>query len=65
MKYLIIALSISLAGCSSFTPTVTFSVKCNEMKGRVGNTCIIEVPNSSNVQIDGEAIKVDYEGRSL
>lgn len=65
MKYLIFLLSLTLVGCSAINPTVTFKVNCQEMRGKVGNTCVINVPDSSNVRIDGDSIIVDYEGRSL
>lgn len=54
---------ILLTGCESsvlYRSTVEFSVDCQQMLGRVGNTCKIKVPESSYVNIDGDTINVEY-----
>ena len=51
-----------LSGCTALQSTVTFKVNCQEMRGKVGNTCVIEVPDSSDVKIHGESIVVEYYG---
>ena len=60
MKKLILV-TLLLSGCS-LTPNVTLEVACNEMRGRVGNSCKITVPSNADVVVDGESIEIIYQG---
>jgi len=59
MRVLIIIATLLLSGCVNMD-RVTFLMKCQEMHGRVGNTCTLDVPASSLVEIDGNNINVKY-----
>lgn len=59
MKVFILVLFLS--GCSSLTQ-VEMSVKCKEMRGKIGNSCTIQAPNNSNIFINGETIEIEYTG---
>jgi len=59
MRVLIITATLLLSGCVNMD-RVTFHMKCQEMYGRVGNNCTLDVPASSLVEIDGNNINVKY-----
>lgn len=58
----LIPLILLLSGCAQLT-TVTMSVKCKELRGKMGNSCEITIPSDATAHIDGETITIDYEGR--
>lgn len=50
-----------LTGCASLSQ-VEMSIKCDELRGRVKNSCTITAPSNADVSIDGETITIDYYG---
>jgi hypothetical protein len=55
-------LAILLSGCSTIQSvrSVEISIRCEDMLGKVGNTCEIKVPPASHVDIDGENVRIKY-----
>lgn len=60
MKTITILTILLLSGCSSLT-SVEFSLKCKELRGRVGESCILKVPNDADVYINGENIEITQQ----
>ena len=58
-------LAILLSGCSTVHSmrSIEISIHCEDMLGKVGNTFEIKVPPSSNVDIDGETVRIKYRPR--
>lgn len=50
-----------LSGCTALT-TVEFSLKCKELRGRVGESCVLKVPTDADVHINGENIEITRYG---
>ena len=59
MRLLFVCIVLVSSGCANLD-RVTFNMKCKEMHGRIGNTCVLDVPASSIVEIDGDNINVKY-----
>ena len=70
MKNAFIALTLlaTLTGCSAIsnkvgltTEQVTLVVACEEMRGKIGNSCSITVPEDATVDVNGETIEIHYD----
>lgn len=51
--------AVSLTGCTNLE-RATLIVECENLRGRVGEKCIIDVPSVAAVEITGESIHIKY-----
>jgi len=68
MKTLLIVITLLfLSGCSQLAVhnSISLGVECESMLGKVGNSCTIHAPATSDIHVNGDTIEIIYEGLEL